>query len=78
MAEFDAEAVAVALAGEPLRVAAATQPEAAGGLPSRPGCYAWWVDEGTLAGVPHHPHPKLAELGLLYVCRQSVSRQRGE
>jgi hypothetical protein len=67
VAEFDAEAVAVALAGEPVPVAAATQPEAAGGLPTQPGFYAWWVDEGTLAGVPHHPHPKLAELGLLYV-----------
>lgn len=39
-----------------------------GGLPERPGFYAWWVVPGGLPGVPYHPHPnRKADLGLLYV-----------
>lgn len=43
------------------------KPEAEAGLPSAPGFYGWWIEEGTIAGVPHHPHPTRPNLGLLYV-----------
>jgi hypothetical protein len=65
--EPDAVAVAAVLRGKPVTLRTALEPEAAGGLPRAPGFYAWWVEAGTIAGVPHHPHPATAELGLLYV-----------
>jgi hypothetical protein len=65
--EPDAAAVAAALRGEPVTLTTALEPEAAGGLPMAAGFYAWWVEAGTNAGVPHHPHPAKPELGLLYV-----------
>lgn len=64
---LDAEAIAAVLATDPLSLTSARQPETAGGLPAKAGFYAWWIEEGTIAGVPHHPHPTRAELGLLYV-----------
>jgi hypothetical protein len=42
-------------------------PEADGGVPAKPGFYAWWVERHAIVGVPHHPDPSRAELGLLYV-----------
>lgn len=67
MTELDAEAVAAALVVEPVTLAVALRPEAAGGLPAAPGFYAWWIERDTIAGVPHHPPPNRSELGLLYV-----------
>lgn len=65
--ELDAEAVAALLFGDPVPLAAALEPERAGGLPAQPGFYAWWIERGIIAGVPHHPHPTRSRLGLLYV-----------
>ena len=31
------------------------------------GFYAWWIRGDTIAGLPHHPHPTVPGLGLLYV-----------
>lgn len=64
---LDAEAVAAALRGDPISLISALEPEDAGGLPAAPGFYAWWIERGTIAGVPHQPHPVHVELGLLYV-----------
>jgi hypothetical protein len=63
----DAAEVVAALAGTPVRVAAALEPTQDGGAPSAPGFYAWWSAQGVIAGAPHHPHPERPELGLLYV-----------
>jgi hypothetical protein len=65
--ELDAATVAATLAGVPVALPAAVQPIASGGLPAEHGFYAWWADKGTIADVPHHPHPTLSKLGLLYV-----------
>lgn len=64
---LDAPAVSAALATEPLSLAAALEPQDAGGLPAKPGFYAWWVGRETIVGVPHDPHSTVPELGLLYV-----------
>jgi hypothetical protein len=58
---------AALLFAKPLPLAAAIEPEHAGGLPAQPGFYAWWIERGTIPGVPHHPHPTRSLLGLLYV-----------
>lgn len=65
--DVDAQGVAAVLCGEPVALAMALEPEDAGGLPAKAGFYAWWIEEGMIADVPHHPHPTRAELGLLYV-----------
>ena len=67
MGRGQAEAVARELAHDPVAVAAALGPEGAGGVAGAPGFYAWWAAEGTIPGLPHHPHPERPELGLLYV-----------
>jgi hypothetical protein len=66
-AAVDAEDVVAALLGDPVSVEAALVRAGEGGLPAAPGFYAWWAAEGAIAGAPHHPHPRLPELGLLYV-----------
>jgi GIY-YIG catalytic domain-containing protein len=65
--ERDAAAVAAVLRGQPGTLTTALDPEAAGSLLMAPGFYAWWVEAGTIPGVPHHPHPAKPDLGLLYV-----------
>jgi GIY-YIG catalytic domain len=65
--EPDAAAVAAALRGKPVTLTTALESEAVGGLPMEAGFYAWWFEAGTIAGVPHHPHPAKPELGLLYI-----------
>jgi len=67
MTALDPQAVAAALAAKPVSLDDALELEDAGGLPSTPGFYAWWIEEGTIGGVPHHSHPLVSELGLLYV-----------
>jgi hypothetical protein len=62
-----AEGVAAALPAEPVEVQVALRRPEAGGAPSSPGFYAWWVTRGAIADAPHHPHPRHPELGLLYV-----------
>lgn len=64
---LDARAVAAALGTEPIVVADALEPEDAGGLPAKPGFYAWWITRDPIAGVPHHPHPTEPNVGLIYV-----------
>jgi hypothetical protein len=65
--ELSAEAVAAALAAEPIGLALAMRPEREGGLPARPGFYAWWIEREVIGGVPYHPHPARSEFGLLYI-----------
>jgi hypothetical protein len=65
--DHDAQVVAAALVGEPVDLNAAMAPEREGGLPAKAGFYAWWSERDAIAGVPHHPHPAQADLGLLYV-----------
>jgi hypothetical protein len=65
--ELDATDVATALVVEPVPLETALEPPDAGGLPAKPGFYAWWAEESTIAGVPHHPHAASPRLGLLYV-----------
>jgi hypothetical protein len=65
--ELDAAGVVGALELEPVSLRAALEPGDAGGLPPKPGFYAWWAEENTIAGVPHHPHAARPGLGLLYV-----------
>ena len=55
------------VAADPTPVEDALRPEADGGLPAKPGFYAWWVARGSIDGIPHHPHPARPELGLLYI-----------
>ena len=64
---LDAPAVANTLTTDPVALDAAMAPEEVGGLPAKPGFYAWWVENGTMSGVPHYPHPAQPTLGLLYV-----------
>ena len=64
----NARSIADALvAAHPSPVEDALRPETEGGLPAKPGFYAWWVARGSIDGIPHHPHPGRPELGLLYV-----------
>lgn len=67
VAELDAEAVTAALIVEPVSLHTALEPEAVGGLPAKPGFYAWWMDERTIPALPRHPHSLRLDLSLLYV-----------
>jgi len=64
---LDAEAVASALVRQPFSLAGAIGAEADGGLPAKPGFYAWWIEREGIKRVPHHAHPTRPGLGLLYV-----------
>jgi hypothetical protein len=65
---LDAAAVVEALlAKTPERISEARRVEVAGGLPSEPGFYAWWVEPGDLPAVPLTAHPSDSSIGLLYV-----------
>jgi hypothetical protein len=55
------------LEATPVTVLSATSSEAEGGVPAKPGLYAWWVQHGSLAGVPDRQHPSDPTLDLLYV-----------
>ncbi len=56
------------LRGRPVSPADARRTPEDGGLPDRPGFYAWWGASGTLPGVPDQPHPDPGiAYSLLYV-----------
>jgi hypothetical protein len=55
------------VAAHPSPVEDALRLETDGGLPAKPGFYAWWVARGSIDGSPHHPHPARPGLGLLYI-----------
>lgn len=55
-------------AANPVDVDTARSPASEGGVPAKPGFYAWWLThDKALPGVPTSPHPMRRELGLLYV-----------
>src|SRR5688500_17685312 len=65
---LDAEAVAATLlTAMPASLEGALRPEEAKGVPAVPGFYAWWIEGGTLAGVPPEPPPADPRVGLLYL-----------
>jgi hypothetical protein len=66
-AEFSADAVARALLAAPVDPVNAERPPSEGGVPAERGFYAWWVRDGAIPEVPSQPHPKVAQLSLLYV-----------
>jgi hypothetical protein len=55
------------LRGRPVDIATLLQSPAAGGLPTCPGLYAWWVQHGALPQVPPYPHPTQPGWSLLYI-----------
>lgn len=61
------ERIVTELYGVPVSTEVARRKPDEGGLPERPGFYAWWLKPGSLPGVPSPPHPNQEALDLLYV-----------
>lgn len=56
-----------ALASNPTTIADARRSEKDGGVPDKPGVYAWWLASDVLPEVPTSPHPTEQGLRLLYI-----------
>jgi hypothetical protein len=66
MSDVAAEEVAAVLRQTLHSVADVHRTAAEGGVPERPGLYAWWVSPAAIPGVAGPPHPR-EPFELLYV-----------